>query len=454
MKVYNERSEKPICDELLDVIKDIREKRAFDVKLYVEEKSDLLNRYMSKFNLKSCVVAVSGGVDSAAVLAIVNHASKKEGSPIKKIVPLLLPIVKSSGVTNQEDATMRGVELCEKLGLESCIVDLSLINTTIRNALEPVVGITGDDWAVGQLGPYSRTPMLYYTTSLLCKEGLSAIICGTTNKDEGTYLGYIGKASDGMVDVQIISDIHKSEVYEVAKYLGVPDSIIKVVPSGDMYDNRSDETVFGAPYDFVQLYLTYLNYTDLEKQELLDKLSDEAKEQFQLYANNLENLHRYNLHKYMSSSPAIHLDLFDSSVKGGWEGYYDKIKKIMGEEGEYANIKDCKYTDEEEQVLFGLKNIIIENGIPKQYFSFDGYAEEAICLEKKDIDEYEVFIGERGQKYEVSKFNNLSDAGINILSHLSDTASLEEKMCCEFWAFMDKMKNCETGPVKKIGSKK
>ena len=329
MKVYNAKSDKPMTEQLHEVVDKIRLEKNFNAKDYVEKKAKVINEYMSKFNLKACVVAISGGIDSAVVLGIINYAFKQKNSPIKKVVPLLLPITKSTGVTNQEDATIRGKELCDKLGLKSYVVDLSRINTTIREDLETVLGIKGEDWAIGQLGPYSRTPILYYTTSLLSQEGMNAIICGTTNKDEGTYLGYIGKASDGMVDVQIISDIHKSEVYKVGEYLDIPKSIMEVTPSGDMYDNRSDETVFGAPYDFVELYLNYLNYDENKKRELLNFLDKDSKEQFNFYAKNLENLHKYNLHKYMGCSPAIHFDLWDSSVKDGWEGYYDRFKKIM-----------------------------------------------------------------------------------------------------------------------------
>ena len=148
-----------------------------------------------------------------------------------------------------------------------------------------------------------------------------------TLKDEGAYLGYVGKASDGMVDVQIISDIHKSEVYQVAHELEIPKSIIEATPSGDMYDSRTDETVFGASYDFVELYLNYLNMKDSEKEKLISSLDEKSKEQFDFYAKNLENLHKYNLHKYMAKSPAIHLDLYDSSIKGGWDNYY-KITNV------------------------------------------------------------------------------------------------------------------------------
>ncbi len=331
MKVYNKQSEQPICDEIQNLVKQLRAEKKFDASDYVNKKSKLLNDYMTKFNLKACVVAISGGIDSAAVLALVNHASKLKGSPIEKIVPLLLPISKSIGVTNQDKATARGKELCQSLNLTPYVIDLSKVNKLIRRQLESAVGIKGEAWAIGQLGPYSRTPILYYTTSLLCQEGKNAIICGTTNRDEGTYLGYIGKASDGMVDLQIISDLHKSEVYDVSKLLNVPQSIIDVTPSGDMYDNRSDEMVFGAPYDFVEYYLNFLRFDNKRKEIILNSLSEKAKAQFKLYADNLENLHKYNLHKYMSNSPAIHLDLWDCSIDGGWENFNRKINKIMEE---------------------------------------------------------------------------------------------------------------------------
>lgn len=331
MKVYNTQSNENMNDGLISILENIRFNKNFVAKEYIEKKSNLLNQYMNKYNLKSCVVAVSGGIDSAIVLGIIKHASLQDNSPIQKIIPLLLPLFDSTGVTNQNEATDRGKELCEKLNVNPYVIDLSNINHQIRTDLESVIGITGKDWAIGQLGPYSRTPVIYYTTSLLCQEGYNAIVCGTTNRDEGAYLGYVGKASDGLVDVQLISDIHKSEVYQVAKELGIPSSIIDVTPSGDMYDNRTDETVFGAPYDFVELYLNYLNMESEVQNKILSDLNQDAKDQFSLYSNNLENLHRYNLHKYMAKSPSIHLDLWDSSVKGGWDNYYEISHKLLSE---------------------------------------------------------------------------------------------------------------------------
>ena len=102
MKVYNEKSLLPLNDQLVQKLQIIREKRNFDAENYVNKKASILNEYMRKFHLKSCVVAVSSGIDSAIVLGIVNYAMKLKNSPIEKVVPLLLPIMKSTGVTNQD----------------------------------------------------------------------------------------------------------------------------------------------------------------------------------------------------------------------------------------------------------------------------------------------------------------------------------------------------------------
>ena len=68
MKVYNEQSDKRLSEQLKQILKKMREKRNFSAKDYIEQKCNLLNEYMSKYGLKACVVAISGGIDSAIVL--------------------------------------------------------------------------------------------------------------------------------------------------------------------------------------------------------------------------------------------------------------------------------------------------------------------------------------------------------------------------------------------------
>lgn len=318
MKCYNETDSYEMNSRLYKILNYMRDKRGFDVKDYVEKKAEKLNLYMNKSGLDACVVAISGGIDSAVVLGIVKKASEMEDSPIKKICPVLLPCYNNEGVTNQGSATSRGKDVCFNFGLPAYEINMHDIAETIMKSVAGVMTYEPDNWAKGQLVPYARTPVLYYITSLLSVEGLHAIIVGTTNFSEGGYLGYVGKASDGMVDVQLISDIYKSEVYKVAEYLNLPLSVRNVTPAGDMYDGRVDEEVFGASYDFVELYQEYLCLSDSDKKELLHFLDYESKYQFLKFAQNLEHLHEYNSHKYLCGSPAVHLDLWYSNVKDGW----------------------------------------------------------------------------------------------------------------------------------------
>jgi NAD+ synthetase len=89
--------------------------------------------------------------------------------------------------------------------------------------------------------------------------GHRAVLCGTTNLDEAGFLGFFGKFSEGAVDVQPITDLHKSEVYATAKFLGVPEEIMNRTPRGDMHEPLSDEQMFGAPYGAVELMRPVLN---------------------------------------------------------------------------------------------------------------------------------------------------------------------------------------------------
>ena len=232
---------------------------------------------------------------------------------------MLLPVFSKEGATNQDQAVERGKLICRFFGIKPVIIDLTSSHQTVKNTVDKNLSIKGEDWASGQLVSYIRTPALYYISSLLSEKNLPAIICGTTNRDEGAYLGYFGKASDGMVDLQIISDIHKSEVYKIAELLNIPQEIINTVPSGDMYDGRSDEQVFGATYDFVELFLLLKSIQDKKTVDSIkQKWTINAKKQFIVLSKRLEKLHNYNLHKYLRGSSSIHLDIYERKVPGGW----------------------------------------------------------------------------------------------------------------------------------------
>ena len=309
MKVHNDAVE--MTPELAETLADYRERRGFDAETWVEKKITLINDYFTASKLSGAVVGVSGGVDSAVALTLLKLASEQPGSNLKKIVPLLLPALRFEGATLQEEATVKGAVLCRKLGLEPVVfTKLTSVASLITEELETILGLDSSPWARGQLVAYARTPLLYNTASILTDNGNPALIIGTTNLSEGGYLGYVGKASDGMVDLQVISDLYKSEVYAVAEHIGVTEDILNAIPTGDMYDGRGDTEVFGASYDFVELYHLWL-----QEGSDPDLLEDET---FLAGRENLEKLHTYNGHKYLYGTPSIHLDIMNAKIPGGW----------------------------------------------------------------------------------------------------------------------------------------
>lgn len=321
MKIYNEFKVENLLPAMQVFLDDYRAERAFDPKQMLAAKIERINNYFEESGLNTAVIAVSGGADSALVLALLHAASKAPNSPLTRIVSVTLPALGSSGATGQDTSLERAREMCASYGIDLKELDISKFVDDVTAAIEATVGLKGSNWSKGQMVSYFRTPSLYYYTTLFTDIGDRAVLVGTTNADEGQYIGYIGKASDAMVDIQPISDLHKSEVYALAKYLGVPHSIITVPPTGDMYDGRVDEDVFGFPYAFIELYRKYLNYDAQERDAFMSALEEAGESDvFFKLSKNVEDMHRYNKHKYLGCSPAVHLDVLKTRVpKGGWK---------------------------------------------------------------------------------------------------------------------------------------
>lgn len=369
MKYSPEQNVGEMLPQTADLLQELRERRNFDPETYIDAKSRMLNQYMSDSNLSSCVVAISGGIDSALVLGLVANAAEQPSSPIKEIYPIALPVYRDEFTKNQDKATKLGSEVCEAFNLDLIKIDLTKPYDAMKLAVDASVGIKGEPWAAGQLVAYLRTPANYYMTSLTTQSGHGGIVCGTTNRDEGAYLGYVGKASDGIVDVQLISDLHKSEVRRLSRYLGVPESVLESTPAGDMFDGRVDEEVFGASYDYVEMFLMLKSLPPDEAEANLQALNSQERQAYEEAAHNLEELHGYNSHKYNVGSPAVHLDVLESGVPGGWTYARQKVGREAQGQDKFVNAfelsgntLDVIYSDITQRSNTGVDRLDIEKG--------------------------------------------------------------------------------------------
>ena len=284
----------------------------FNAEKYVSEKVEIINNYFKNHNLDSCVIGISGGIDSAVAYYLFNRTMSIKDSSIKKIVPLLMPIL-GDGTTSQIQATSYG-KLLVNIN-ENNIYSLTDVFETYKNVNRNNLS----SWTNGQLASLIRTPFLYFKAAELQEFGYKSLVVGTTNLSEGGYIGFYGKASDFMVDVQPIMDIYKSEVIEVAKYLNVPQEIINRTPQGDVHDNKNDEEMIGAEYWVLELYMRMRyafknksentnDFNTFIEKEYFKNLESSEIEYFIDAQKNIEALNKKNSHKYIVGSPAVHLN--------------------------------------------------------------------------------------------------------------------------------------------------
>uniref|UniRef100_A0AAU2JY50 Uncharacterized protein n=1 Tax=Streptomyces sp. NBC_00049 TaxID=2903617 RepID=A0AAU2JY50_9ACTN len=88
--------------------------------------------------------------------------------------------------------------------------------------------------------------------------------------------------------------------------------------NGHLRHNSLDSVAFGASYDFVELYPERLTIPSGERESHKESWPEFAHPEFEEPAARLECLHRFNAHKYVAGSPAIHLTVPPAAVLGAW----------------------------------------------------------------------------------------------------------------------------------------
>lgn len=259
---------------------------------FVNYKVSKLNDYMILHQLSGVVLSVSGGVDSAVTLGLLKRALDAKNSPIKKIWAISQPICSSAW------ALERAQELCAKFSVELITIDQTEIYKSLIGQIEKETDVKTNKFSGGQLKSYMRTPVNYFATQLLSQEGTPAVVIGTGNMDEDGYLAYFCKAGDGVVDIQLISDLHKNEVYLLGKHLGIPDSILSSAPSADLWDGQEDENELGFPYEFVEFFVGwYLKLSSTDRTHFVNSLTGESFNEFSIFRTKCESVHDRNKHK-------------------------------------------------------------------------------------------------------------------------------------------------------------
>ncbi len=185
-----------------------------------------LENEVTKTGIKKVVVGLSGGLDSAVVAVLAQRVFQER-----------LLCVKMPSHYSSQNSLDDADELCRDFNINA-----------ITASIEPMLKayeVMNPDLDNLRKGNFSSRMRMATLFDLSAKE--NALVLGTSNKSE-LMLGYGTLYGDLASAINPIGDLYKSEVFELAEYLGVTKSIIKKPPSADLWDGQSDEADLGYTY--------------------------------------------------------------------------------------------------------------------------------------------------------------------------------------------------------------
>jgi len=195
--------------------------------------TDWLKNYCDSASMAGFVVGVSGGVDSAVTSTLCANTGLK-------VIALKLPICQN---IKQSDLSTRHIDWLKASynQVSGLTIELSDTFQAVERALPEKIQ---DDLTMANTR--SRLRML---TLFAFANHHRLLVAGTGNKVEDFGVGFFTKYGDGGVDLSPIADLMKSEVYTLAKALGISEAIIQAPPTDGLWaDNRTDEAQIGATY--------------------------------------------------------------------------------------------------------------------------------------------------------------------------------------------------------------
>jgi NAD+ synthase len=195
-----------------------------------------LKDYATQAQMNGFVIGVSGGIDSAVTSTLCARTGLE-------LLCVEMPIHQSLDQVN------RAIEHLEWLQQNFPNVKREQINLTsvfdqLLAALPKVETEEERFMSLANTRARIRMTTLYYFAALQ-----KYLVAGTGNKVEDFGIGFYTKYGDGGVDLSPIADLLKTEVYELGRFLGVSESILKAAPTDGLWgDQRTDEDQIGASY--------------------------------------------------------------------------------------------------------------------------------------------------------------------------------------------------------------
>jgi len=231
-----------------------------------------LDTYLDKSGLEGFTIGVSGGIDSAVTSCLCARTDKP-------VLALNMPIYQAKDQVSRASAHIAWLKKNFD-NVKGIDVELSPVFDQIKKSFPDHIQ---DSLTMANTRSRLRMLTLYAFAS-----NHKMLVAGTGNKVEDFGVGFYTKYGDGGVDISPIADLMKTQVYALAKDLGIIEDILTAPPTDGLWDdNRTDESQIGATYVELEWAMHYLASSRKES------LNERQKKVLSIY----NGFHTANKHK-------------------------------------------------------------------------------------------------------------------------------------------------------------
>ena len=212
---------------------------------------EFLRENFKKAGFSKAVLGLSGGIDSALVAYLLRDALGKEN-----VLAIMMPY-KSSNPDSLNHAKL----VIEDLKINSKTIEITdMIDAYFKNEKD------ASSLRMGNKMARERMSILFDYSS---KE--NALVVGTSNKTE-IYLGYSTQFGDSACALNPIGDLYKTNIWDLSRYLKIPNELIEKKPSADLWEGQTDEQEMGLTYKEADQVL----YRMLEENKTVEEILAEG----------------------------------------------------------------------------------------------------------------------------------------------------------------------------------
>lgn len=250
-----------------------------------------LQQFFKDAGFSKAVLGMSGGIDSALVLALAVEALGKDN-----VLPVLMPS-KFSTDHSVNDA----LEMVKNVETDHFIIPINDIYEIVNQSLEPVFQGAPFDVTEENIQARIRGVIL-----MAISNKQHRLLLNTSNKSE-LCMGYGTLYGDLCGSISVIGDLYKTQVYSLARYINkdkeiIPVNIINKAPSAELHPGQKDSDSL-PPYDILDPILKAYVDDKMPPEEIIAKGYDAE------YVNRAVKLYKGSRFKAAQLPPVLKIDL-------------------------------------------------------------------------------------------------------------------------------------------------